>query len=215
MIYLLSDLHGGKDADTFWELIERMGEDDLLLLLGDLELSFDDTEENRRFTERFLSVSKNIAFIDGNHENNPYLRSFPEDIAYGAPVYRLSPNIVYLRRGTIYTIEDKTFFVMGGCKSSQKWYDSGLVYDFEVPSEEEFAYARQSLAHHGNRVDYILTHKYPKPNDLTVRHDPLDAFLYELEERVGYRHWYYGHWHCEKEVDAKHTIVYQMPIPLP
>lgn len=214
MIYFLSDLHGGKDADAFWRYVEEAREEDILILLGDLELSFSDTEENRRFTERFLSIRKRIAFIDGNHENHPYLRSFPETVAYGAPVHRLSEHIVHLKRGNVYTVEGHTFFVMGGCKSSQKWYDSGLVYEHEVPSEEELDLAWQSLGRVGNRVDYILTHKYPKAKDETVRHDPLDAFFYELERRVDYRHWYYGHWHADMEIDEKHTLVYQKPTAL-
>ena len=72
MIYLLSDLHG----ELYPELLEYAkgaGEGDLLILLGDIGLAFDKSEENGRFTEEFLSLGIKIAFIDGNHENFEYL----------------------------------------------------------------------------------------------------------------------------------------------
>lgn len=209
MIYLISDLHGGDDIKGFEKYLSSAKEDDLLIILGDIELNFRDTEQNRRFTEYFLSIDKKIAIIDGNHENHPYLRSFPETEWCGATVHRLSESIVYLKRGNIYTIDGKTFFVMGGCKSSQKWHDSGLVFDMEDPSEEETAFAVENLKKHGNKVDYVLTHRYGK-NYVC----PLQSLTDYVDENVSFTHWYSGHWHKQERMDEKHTVVYCEAIPL-
>ena len=210
MIYLISDIHGDIEHRGLTNFLEVAKEGDILIILGDTELSFRDTPENRAFTEKFLSIGATIALVDGNHDNHPYLRSFPEDWAWGAPVFRLSPNIVCLRRGNIYEIEGKKFFIMGGCKSSDKWREWGLLYPFEEPSEEELAHAYESLRNAGNKVDYILTHKYNKFRPETFDDSPVHKLMKlekYIDDEVEYKHWYYGHGHRDLEIDEKHTMV--------
>ena len=212
MIYLISDLHGGESMKGLEEYLRSAGENDLLIVLGDIGMCFEKTEENRRFTEYFLSLKRPIAIVDGNHENHPYLRSFPVDTAFGAPVYRLSECIVYLQRGNIYQIEGKSFFVMGGCKSSEKWEKLGLLYPNEEPSEEEVALARKNLLLHQNRVDYILTHLYQKPKAHNQTPTPLEELTAYLDSQVSFQHWYSGHAHKFVKHDGLHTVVYDEPV---
>ncbi len=214
MIHLISDLHGGKDIGQFKEYVSTASFDDLLIILGDTELNFQDTEENRCFTEYFLSTNKPIAIVDGNHENHPYIRSFPRDTMYGGPVYRLSDSIVYLKRGNVYTIEGKTFFVMGGCKSSAKWFDMGLVYDFEDPSAEEIAFGIKNLNRHNNKVDYILTHKYKSGEGELATKNSLQYLTNYIDENVSFTHWYSGHWHKTVKLDGLHTVIYNEIVTL-
>ena len=126
MIYFVSDLYGDINFKGLNEYLEKAGDNDLLIILGDMELEFKDTDENKYFTQRFLSSNKKIAFLDGNHENYGYINSFPEEKWMGGSVHRLSDNIVHLKRGNTYTIDGKTFFVFGGCKSTSKWKEMGL-----------------------------------------------------------------------------------------
>lgn len=205
-IYLCSDPHGDLNFPALHDYLELAGEDDLLIILGDLFFGYG--EDGREFTEWFCSLNKNIAFIDGNHDNNELLLSYPEDEWCCGRVNRISESIVYLRRGEIYNILGKSIFVMGGCISSQKWHELGLATPIENPSEEEIAYAKENLARYGNKVDYILTHKYE-----TMKQDTPSPTMGEMvryiEDNVTYRHWYYGHWHGEAEVDNKHHLIYK------
>lgn len=153
-----------------------------------------------------LSAEKNIAFLDGNHENFPFLRSFPEEHWHGGKVHRLTSHVVHLMRGNIYTLEGKTFFVFGGCKSSAKWKTMGLWYPGEEPAPEEIALSRENLARHRYKVDYILTHKYEQGIGTVC--PVLWELTKEWESTVQYSHWYYGHWHKNLQVDTKHSIVF-------
>ena len=101
MIYLLSDQHGGENIGELTKYLDTAGDDDLLIILGDVGVRFRDTEENRAFDELFLSSKKKIAFLDGNHENFDYIYSFPEEDWCGGRVHRLTENIVHLERGYI------------------------------------------------------------------------------------------------------------------
>lgn len=210
MIYFFSDVHGDKHFKGLKEYLSMASETDLLIILGDIELNFAKTEENAFFTEFFLSIKKNIAFIDGNHENHPYLNSFPEETWNGGCVNRLSDNIIRLKRGNVYDIEGKSFFVMGGCKSSPKWKEMGLWYEGEEPSEEELSLAYENLKNHKNKVDYVLTHNYMryKPWDEPVPPMSLIGISDYIDSSVDFGHWYSGHWHENKALDEKHTLVY-------
>ncbi len=214
MIYLTSDPHGGVAIQGLKQYAEQAADSDLLIILGDLELNFRDTEENRAFTKWFLSLDKPIAFLDGNHENHPYLNSFPEEQWCGGRVHRLTDTIVHLKRGEIYTINGKTFFTMGSCKSSAKWETWGLVYEGEVPSETEIDYAMRNLAKHGNRVDYVLSHKYKDYPEEEVYPLTLEALTKHIDQKVDFTHWYCGHWHRELSFDDRHTYIYDQLTPL-
>ncbi len=208
MIYLLSDLHGEKDFPGLNDYLNIATDSDLLIILGDIELNFEKTEKNLEFTEFFLSIKKNIAFIDGNHENFEYLHSFPEEEWNGGKVGRISENIVHLKRGNIYKIEGKTFFTFGGCKSTSVWKEMGLWYPEEEASEEEIKLAYENLKAHKHCVDYILTHKYeqtPPTGIVCVEYQKLTEFI---NENVKFKKWYAGHWHQKKKLDEKHIFLY-------
>ena len=212
MIYLISDLHGKIDFAGIKKYCEIATDDDLLIILGDVCLEFEKTEENRKFTDYILSIEKNIAIMDGNHDNFAFLNSFPPEEWNGGIVGRITKSIVHLKRGNIYTIEGKTFFSFGGCKSSAKWKDMGLWYDGEEPTEEQYALARENLKKHNYKVDYILTHKYEQtpPYGSTIC-EALREFTLFLEANVEYKQWFAGHWHKNKQVDEKHTLVFDEP----
>lgn len=213
MIYLLSDIHAGLEhIDGLRHYLDNADESDLLIILGDVGVRFEDTPENREFDRLFLSSSRRIAFIDGNHENFDYINSCPEEDWAGGRVHRLTDNIVHLERGYVYRTDGFSFFTFGGCSSSDSWRESGPWYPEESPSSEELRRAYSNLDSVGRRVDFVLTHKYQS------EHDERDGELFRLcsfiEESVEYRHWYAGHWHVERKRDEKHTFIYNSLIKL-
>lgn len=214
MIYFASDMHAeNRRALEEYERIATEG--DLLIILGDLGIGFQDTEENRAFDGYFLSLRANIAFIDGNHENHPLINSYPRERWCGGEVHRLSPNIVHLMRGNVYDIVGESFFVMGGCKSSPKWKEMGLWYEGEEPSEEEISLAYQRLRERGGSVDYVLTHKYEDGDLSSASPTSLDGLIHYLKTEVSYKAWISGHWHEYIEFDNKCLCVYDELIKKP
>ena len=208
MIYLLSDLHCGENIKGFFEFLEKSNPEDTLILLGDIGLRFEDTEQCREFEQYFLSANRQVAFIDGNHENFDFLETFPVESWNGGMVHRLSENVVHLMRGEIFKIDGKSFFAFGGCISSAKWKDLGQWYPQERATEEELSRAYENLKNYNYKVDYILTHKtefhgvrgtnYPEYLEI-------NKFLFD---KVEYKCWYAGHWHESRVIDEKHILVY-------
>jgi hypothetical protein len=50
--------------------------------------------------------------------------------------------------------------------------------------------------------------------DYIKENNSLNGFFDMLEDELQYRHWYFGHFHNDKEVDYKHTLLYQKVIRL-
>lgn len=211
MIYLLSDIHGDKNFKGLKEYINTADNSDLLIILGDVGLMYAEKEDYKEFTEFFLSVKKNIAFLDGNHENFDFLYSLPNEEWNGGKIHRLTDNIVHLKRGQVFEIEGKTFFTLGGCKSSEKWEKLSLRFPQEDPTPQEITEAKENLKKHGNKVDYILTHKYEKDKNATEF--SLGGITNYIDENVEFKHWYAGHWHST-QLNRRHSTVYDELIKL-
>lgn len=205
MIYFASDMHA-THMEGVQSYLENYKEGDLLIILGDLGLKFEKTEGNREFTENFLKIDKPILLVEGNHENHPYLNACPEEEWHGGKINRISESIIRLKRGHVFTIEDKTFFVMGGCKSSAKWKPMGLWFEGEEPTPEEIDFAYKNLSANSNKVDYVLTHKY-HPDMHSDDPMTLEGLKDYIDKNVEFSQWYAGHWHQEIHYDEKHTIV--------
>ncbi len=216
MIYFLSDFHGGEATEGLRDYLTFCRPDDWLIVLGDVGLQFENTAANRAFTDWFLALTCRIAIVDGNHENNAFLASFPEEDWCGGKIHRLSPSIVHLQRGYIFDIEGKRFFVMGGCKSSAKWKEQGLWYAGECPDEAELRRGYASLQACGNAVDYVLTHAYWREEEMPTALQPptVEELITYIDEAVSFTHWYSGHRHWEGQLDEKHTVVYKTPVAL-
>lgn len=89
-----------------------------------------------------------------------------------------------------------------------------------MPTDEEYHNALVNLGKVGNKVDYIITHTAPSEtvyylstlrslgikNDV-VQEQPLTSFLDEIQRKVTYKHWYFGHFHVDLELWRNQTAV--------
>lgn len=82
-----------------------------------------------------------------------------------------------------------------------------------ITVNEEYHEAINNLEKANWEVDYVITHT-AGDNILhrlsaMYRHDDFTRFLFRLEQNLEYKHWYFGHFHEDWEVDEKHTLLYQ------
>ena len=211
MIYFASDMHA-ESTEALREYERIAKPDDLLIILGDLYIKVEDTEENRLFTEYVMSIKANIALVDGNHDNHDYLNSFPVEEWCGGHVHRITPSFVHLMRGNVFTIDGLNFLVMGGCKSSARWKDAGLYFEGEDPNEEEIALGYKNYEKYN--IDYVLTHKREGGDLSSAPRLSLEGFIHHLNETQRYKGWLYGHWHVERRSSEKLLSVYDRLISL-
>lgn len=100
-------------------------------------------------------------------------------------------------------------------------------WEQELPSKEEYDNALQHLAKVDYKVDYIVSHCAPQSvvNRLfklldkkyeiygyayeMPTPDALTKWFDELLPKLDFKHWYFGHYHDNIEVDDKFTLLYE------
>ncbi|KRU40633.1 metallophosphoesterase [Clostridium sporogenes] len=229
MIYITGDTHFPNDIEKLNELnfteYKNLTKKDYVIITGDFGGVWDNGEKELYWSEWLHKKNFTTLFIDGNHENFDLLYQFPVEDKFGGKVHKINDSIYHLMRGQVFNIDNSKFFTMGGASSTDKenrrehitwWQD-------EIPNYNEMEEGLANLEKHNNKVDYILTHTcsssilqdinkiygfQPKPEE------NLNKYLEIIEEKVKFKHWYFGHFHEDMEIDAKHTLLFEKIIKI-
>lgn len=90
-------------------------------------------------------------------------------------------------------------------------------------ADEQADYEIQSQAFNNinnNKIDFIITHAAPRSIALSYFHkevfhdDRTEPFLESIKDSVDFKHWYFGHYHQDKQINDKFTCVYNNIIPI-
>ena len=228
MIYVTGDTHGDKDWSKIflYHRAHKLTKEDYMIICGDFGAIWSANGTDEALLNRYAKLPFTVLFVDGNHENFDKLYEYPVETWHGGYVHKIRDNVLHLMRGNVFTIEDKTFFVMGGGTSIDKeWRLSyerehnayknkkpiKIWWEQEIPTLDEIALAKQNLEQHNHQVDYILTHThanilmkdflgFEKENSV------LNKFLDDLLFGVDYKHWYCGHFHIDQTCKKYKTI---------
>ncbi|MBP3890916.1 MAG: metallophosphoesterase [Solobacterium sp.] len=217
MIYITGDFHGYLDGARLEPAqfdYEGLTRNDKMINVGDFGFIWYGDKRDEEQMEWLRKLPITLLFIDGNHENFVALKEYPEEVWCGGRVHRIADNILHLMRGQVYDIDGKRFFTFGGGKSIDKARRTEGVswWPEEMPSVAECEEAIKNLDQVEWNVDYVLTHA--APNNVIPRiapyigSDMLNQFLETIDQELRYKHWYFGHYHAERDLDAKHTLLY-------
>ena len=157
---------------------------------------------------------------DGGYCNNIFVARSknpdgPVEKWNGGKIHRIRKNVIHLMRGQVYEIDGKKLFSMGGAYSRDKYmrYENLSWWKEELPNDAEYKEAISNLKEAGNKVDYIVSHtapreiirrmgKYPDAHDME-----LTGFLEWIMHEVEFEHWYFGHWHTDRDITEKFSAL--------
>lgn len=221
MIIVTGDTHRATDYAKIEEIAMAYPaptKGDYIIIAGDFGAVWNEKtlQEDLR---PYINLKWTTLFVDGNHENFDLLNTFQVEEWSGGKVHRVAPNIIHLMRGQVYSIEGKTFFTFGGATSIDKaWRKEGVSWwSQEVPSDADICEANANLGKVGFKVDYIITHScdektlyYPplSTNGFHMSVYPENRILSYFEDVVDYRHWFFGHYHLDADLNDKKTVLY-------
>lgn len=229
-IKITGDTHGEQRRMLdYIDAHKRSPDFDMLLVCGDFGYIFrGDRGENSFLNYIEKEAGFDIVFVDGNHSNFPKIYSYPIEKWNGGLVHTIRKNIRHLMRGQIYTIGSKTFFTFGGGYSiDKKWrldyektHNKKIWWEEEFPTQEEIDFAFRNLEEHNWEVDYIITHSAPTNilplvseffiSNAKADIDIVNSTLEKIRQKTTFDHWYFGHYHGNKEIDDKFTILYEI-----
>lgn len=214
-IYITGDTHGNIDCQKFNNPYFPAAEGDYVIICGDFGAVWDGTEEEQKLLDWYNDKPWTTLFCDGNHENFDLLSKYPVEEWNGGKVHRIRPKVLHLMRGQVFTIESKTFFVMGGASSIDKEYRTeGLNWwAEEIPSLREMDEGFANLGKVGYKVDYVITHSAPTTVltsiNPTYKTDAVTRYLEAVRQTVKFGWHYFGHYHIDKDfLNYKATCLY-------
>ncbi|MBQ8683156.1 MAG: metallophosphoesterase [Clostridia bacterium] len=219
MVYVTGDMHGDplRLSDP---ALRRLKKGDTLLICGDFGFVWDGSPAEQKRLKAWGRRRYTVAFLDGRHENFDRLNAYPTVEWQGGRAGHLGGNLYHLLRGEIYEIEGQTFFTFGGGESDDKEFriPGESWWAAELPEEAELRHARDTLAAHGNRVDYILTHvpsaKARARLDTRPCSDGVSLFLGTLEDTVTCKGWFFGCLHKDKALSTQRRAVFRDIVPI-
>ena len=241
MIFVTGDTHGDFYRFTEEEFPEQkeMTRADTMIICGDFGGVWCGDERDNEELDKLAQLPFTIVFVSGNHENFDALAKYPVEEWNGGKVQFIRPNVIHLLRGQIVTIEGLTFFGMGGAASHdiadgildpyapdfeiQYWFmrrNRALFrvnhyswWKEEMPSSLEYLVGLTNLEKEIYSIDYIITHCAPHMiygDDV----NKLTEYFNRINNNADFKHWYFGHYHEDRKIGDKHTVVYQEIIKL-
>ena len=222
MIYVTGDTHGHIDfakLKIFADEKKSLTRGDYVIIAGDFGGVWD-PEKLEDDLKYYKELPFTVLFVDGNHENFDMLEKYPVTEWKGGKVHIIAENIIHLMRGQVYEIDGKTFFTFGGATSTDRYLRREGIdwWPQEVPTDADVVEANKNLAKVDFKVDYIITHACDKRAlyypPLLGKFDrvfyPENIILSNVCDGIGYKHWYFGHYHVDGALtDGKKTALYQ------
>ncbi len=204
-ILVTGDIH--MEFGRLNELINKK-EPDLIICCGDFGY-WPKVSWGAPLTNIKLQKTEKLLWCDGNHEDHWSLKERETD--------ELAPGIIYMPRGSTYTLEDgRTIMFMGGAWSIDKQYRKIGVDWFP----EEVITQSDLMDLPDVKIDIFITHTCP--NELVLdmikyypekKGEPSNKALSELWKMYKPDLWFFGHWHHYKEGVMMGTKWYALSAP--
>lgn len=221
MIYITGDTHG--EYIEFLDRIKnfKVTKNDTVIVCGDFGFVWD-TPAHSYFLAKLTTEPFTIVFVDGNHENFDRLNKYPIVEWNGGKAHKIAENIYHLMRGQRFVFEGKSFFTMGGAYSTDKAMrtEGRSWWKQELPNNDEYRIADETLKACDYKVDYVLTHTVPQSaiyclGKIPDAHDAeLTGYFEFLYEKLEFKKWFAGHFHVNQLVRENVQILYDEVVQL-
>lgn len=220
--YITGDCHGDfSKIKTFCRLYDT-SLDDVLIVLGDFGLNYWLGKTDIKNKRKLSQLPITILAIHGNHEARPYeVEGYRESDWHGGIIYVQEeyPNLLFAKDGEIYDLGGKKCIAIGGAYSVDKFYRLMMGrawFESEQPTEAIKGYVERKLDQAEWKVDYVFSHTCPlkyEPTDLFLEFidqsqvdKSTEEWLSDIEKRLDYDKWYFGHYHGNRELDKAEML---------
>ena len=224
MIYVTGDIHAhidiGKLNTQRFPQQKALTKSDYLIICGDFGLVWDNSKSDLYWRDWLSDKPFTTLWVDGNHENFELLYQFPLEDKFGGKVRKITPSIYHLDRGQVLTIDNKTFFVMGGAASHDKEYRKEHIswWKDEMPTVAEMERGIKALEANNWTVDFVISHCAPRSVQTMIaswyESDPLVSFFERVRADLNFKKWFFGHYHIDKQLNEQFIALYNNIIPL-
>ncbi len=217
VVLITGDTH--RHFERLISFVSRFGiiDGELMIILGDAGINYMGGQADDNVKYRLSKLGLKLLCVHGNHEMRPETTGLYKEVEWhGGKVFVEDryPFLMFAKDGEIYDIAGQKTLVIGGAYSVDKYYRLERGYNWfadEQPSAEIKARVEQQLEKCGWKVDVVLSHTVPykyQPTDLFIKgldqstvDSSTEEWLGKIEEKLQYKQWYAGHYHCDRDVE--------------
>lgn len=224
MVYITGDTHGRFERIERFTLQMQTRSSDVMIILGDAGLNYYLNKRDQKAKDYVNQFKITTFCLHGNHEaRTQTIQTYIEKTFHGGTVlYEPDyPNILFAVDGEVYDFDGLQCLVIGGAYSVDKWYRLERHYSWwsdEQPDDTIKARVEAKLKELDYKVDIVLSHTCPlhfQPREMFLPYfdqstvdTSTEEWLEEIEAKLDYRKWYFGHYHTSKKQD-KYQIMYE------
>ncbi|MBQ8891786.1 MAG: metallophosphoesterase [Bacilli bacterium] len=218
MVYITGDVH--RDFTRIYEFTKKhqTTKDDYLIILGDVGINYYLDESDKLLKEELKKIPITLLCVQGNHEERPEnINTYKIKNLFNGRVFieEKYPNLIFLKDGEVYNINNKNVLVIGGAYSIRhdvpKFLKMGYKYFEDEQPTPLIKEKVLQVINARNDIDIVLTHTCPYKYEpveafyIGINQDEVDKsteiFLDKVEEKINYKRWYCGHFHINKTID--------------
>lgn len=236
-LFVRGDTHANFDFLPYFCEENQTDYNDILIILGDVGILYYNSSDNReRNLKKYIEKQPiTIVCIRGNHEDRPSNRDnmykcvINNEIMAGTFFYETDyPHILYTIDGNSYEFMGQKCLAVGGAYSVDKWYRLQMGWKWFIDEEltdDEMETILNSVKN--SKYDHVFTHTCPEPweptdlffssidqNTVSKR---MEKFLYKLSNNIEWGHWWFGHFHADREDicgDGKVSMLFNKVVQL-
>ena len=223
-VFIMGDIHGQwQPVKDFYERNknkEIFDGSDVIILLGDAGLNYFLNDRDKQVKKKLGKYPFTYFVIRGNHEQRPSICAeenpdkWSDEIYFESRVYVENdyPYIKYASDGPeFYFINGYSILSLPGAYSVDKHYRLAMGYSwFEKEQLSELEMERgRDMVDLVKGVDIVLSHTCPiifEPTDLFLSiidqssvDKTMERYLGEIEYKLDYRAWFWGHYHAFRD----------------
>lgn len=188
-----------------------------MIILGDVGFNVFGDARDCYNKYHINSLGFTVFCVNGNHKMRPYdIKTYKmKEYNSGLVWYENEfPNLLFAKDGEVYDLGGMKCMVIGGAYSIDKPIRIAMGYPWfgnEQPSSEIKCFVEQRLSQRDNKIDVILSHtcplKYESSEvflsgiDQSTVDKSTEKWFDRIEETIGYKKWFCGHYHTSKKID--------------
>ena len=235
MLLLTGDIHG--DTYRLKEYNNILCENDYLIVCGDLGIGMFEVENLYQLKYKLLFVDGNHENFDmlNSMKVTMWNGGKTHQIIKDRVIHLMRGQVFIIENKKIFTFGgarsvdvEAGIFEMDDPEIAFKIHRARMCrqrfrinhldwWEEEMPSEAEYKEALCNLDKHNNNVDYIITHcastsMLPMLGlelGYRMRGDKQTDYFNNIEDKVNFKQWYFGHYHRDIDIDDKHKVTYK------
>lgn len=218
-LFFTGDIHREFDVHKLsalaWPEQKSLTREDFLVICGDFGCIWDGGRTDKYWLDWHNDKPYTTLVCLGNHENYDLIEKMPQEDWHGDKVRRARENVIMLKRGGLYDLNGINLWTMGGAASHDLEYriPGRSWWPQEIPSFEELDDGLSALSRKAsNKPDIIVTHCAPtsiqQQLSSSFQPDVLTNYLELVRTDDSFKHWYFGHYHTDKDIGGKFHCLY-------